>query len=94
MQHGLAFMFFPKAPPELGSRLDFGVQGLASAGGRKAVGWATSEILGPTGPSFLTTLPVIPFDLFTDAFFCICETFVFLSKTKGRRWFVGVVPHS
>ncbi len=34
------YMFFPKAPPEQGSRLDFGAQGLASAllvGGRWVV---------------------------------------------------------
>ena len=32
----MIFMFFPKAPPEMGSRLDFGVQGLASDLGRKS----------------------------------------------------------
>ena len=59
-----------------------------------AVRWATSEILGPTGPSFLTTLPVIPFDLFTGALFGISESFVFLGKVVVRRWVGGVVPHS
>ena len=30
-------LFFPKAPPEMGSRLDFGVQGLGRARGPKFV---------------------------------------------------------